>query len=77
MDKWINWALMPPPPPPYTPTPTPTSTPPPLDCTCPIPIAHHPFWGISQMQAHLAACRELAGDYNGLLKVLYVFELKM
>ena len=28
------------------------------------------------MPAPLAACRELAGDYNRLLNVLYVFEHK-
>ena len=30
----------------------------------------------TQMRALLAACRELAGDYNRLLEVLYAFEPK-
>ena len=29
---------------------------------------------VSQMRALLVACLEIAGDYNRLLKVLYVFE---
>ena len=29
---------------------------------------------LSQIQALLSACPELSGDYNRLLKVLYVFD---
>ena len=73
---------------PHPPPPTPHYPQPPPHPTAPLHPHPHPIplpttgnsWKlnkqISEMQALLAACRELAVDYNTLRQVLYVFEHK-